>query len=219
MIENEELVKFCAKYQEGKVTDKELCYYFYKLKRSWYLKYYEDKSGILLKEDFESIAYFGYIKALKTYNPLKNNSPHAWIYMLVKQAVVKEIISIFKKSGMVINSHMDPNLEIENYDIEIEVPMDFDIRVYVSDGTLIKFIKEIQGVFRGKSGQKIGNIFQLKLMFPNMKRETIAKIIGYSRRNGIAKPMKKIRAMFHNVDINTSSINSKFIDYITKSLS
>jgi hypothetical protein len=188
---NLELIAFIDRYRAEGASNAELYGYFKKVKNFLKLRQYNDVTGILTVADFESFAYIAYLKALEKYNKERWANPIGWIYYLVRQSLLKEIRKLNKKDKTFINSHMNPKLDVEAMEDNdfYEEHMVVDTRQYYLND-VCELCLQIEAV-----SVKASKTFQLKLSFPDLSRTSIGKILGFRRRNGVAKLVKIIRAV------------------------
>jgi hypothetical protein len=187
MTLNEELIEFSYRFLEHP-DDKELIYYFNKIKRLLKLHTYNDPAGVLQPCDIENLALIGFWNAILKFDENRWDNMFLWCYYLVKQNILREIGRIQKYNEPALTTVTFPELEIENQakDIDtvlgvVEVPFGQkkDIQVFCLD------LEE--------RSLKASLAFQLKLAFPRMTRNSLAKILGFKRRSGLAKIVKIIR--------------------------
>jgi hypothetical protein len=166
---------------------------------------YNDPSGVLQLSDIENIAFMGFWKAINKYDYNKWDNAIGWCYHVIRQQILREINKIYKRDKTFINSYMNPNLFIE----ELSDSLELDEMIV---DTTICYIKDIQKlcIKLECANIKANLMFQLKLVFPDLTRNSIAKILGFKKRNGLAKVVRTIRAVsYFNLDqelVNDDSI-------------
>lgn len=197
--ENKILLEFILRYQKNQ-DEKELALYFKRFKKFFNLGLYNDPSGILEKSDFENLAFIGFWRATLKYDQAKWDNPINWCYNLIKQQILKEIKKTYKKDKTIINSHMNPDLLIEDFSDIIS-----DYQEITISQNLIEDIQFLSLKIEEVSA-KANKVFQLKLIFPDISRTSISKILGFKRRNGLAKLVRIIRAVAQ-YNLNKESIN------------
>lgn len=203
MIDNAELKEFIERYKITPI-DKELLYYFDRTKCFFKLYSYHDPTNILTQSDIETVAFEGFWKAVRKYNPEKWDNAISWCYHISRQQVLRELKKTYRNKQIVMNSTMNPDLDIEqladNRFFEDEFTIEFP-ESYLKD--IRKLCFELEKV----SG-KASKAFQLKLAFPFLSRNSISKILRFKRRNGLAKVVKIIRAISKNkMDITLYDIS------------
>jgi len=203
MINNDELKEFIERYKISP-SDKELLYYFNQIKGFFKLNSYRDRSNTLTIDDIEIVAFQGFWKAIKKYNPEKWDNAIGWCYHISRQLIIRELKKTYKKSYIVINTTMNPDLDIEQVadQINFEDPFIVDApEAYIRD--IKRICYELEQV-----SWKASKAFQLKLAFPYLSRNSISKILKFKRRNGLAKVVKIIRAISKNkMDIDLYDIS------------
>jgi len=187
MTLNEELIEFSYRFLEHP-KDKELIYYFNKIKRLLKLQTYNDPAGVLQPCDIENLALTGFWNAVLKYDENRWGNMISWCYYLVKQNILRELGRIQKYDKPALTTLTAPELEIENRAetvdpvlgiVEVPFGQKRDIQVFCLD------LEE--------KSLKASLAFQLKLAFPRMTRNSLAKILGFKRRSGLAKVVKIIR--------------------------
>ncbi|MFW9951005.1 MAG: hypothetical protein ACFFKA_12885 [Candidatus Thorarchaeota archaeon] len=188
MLTNEELIAFINRYKIQQ-NEKEFLYYFEQIKKYLKLYKYKDPSGILTTQDFEIIALEGFWKAINKYDESRWDNAISWCFHIVKQQILRELKKTYKKEKTILNSHMMEDLEIESYELEDKEDVKIETyKKYISDVQSLCSVLEVESV-------KASKAFQLRLAFPSISRTSIAKILGFRRRNGLAKIVRIIRAV------------------------
>lgn len=189
MTPNDKLKEFIRKYQV-EPNDKELVENFNAIKRFLRLGTYNDPSGVLLYSDMEALALEGFWKAVTKYDETRWNNAIGWCFYLVRQTILREIKNTYSSDKTFINSHMAKDLEMDEIieGLSIEAGFTFELSLfYIND---IRFFCEKLYFVSPKANKA----FQLRLAFPYLSRDSISKILGFKRRNGLAKIVKIIRA-------------------------
>jgi hypothetical protein len=212
---NAELLIFIRNYQNYQ-NEKEFESVFNKIKRFFKLQQYHDPSGVLTIEDIEVIAMIGFWKAINKYDEIKWDNAIGWCYYIVRQQILREIKGIYKGNKNYINSYMNPNLNIEQLGDNIVEEEAISTKIDVS----ICYISDIQELCSRYEDINItaSKVFQLKLAFPELSRNSIAKILGFKRRNGLAKIVKQIRkiAFDHlNKELQDGRLRDPFEEFIS----
>lgn len=209
---NPELIEFIETYRI-KQDNKSFGIYFQKYRRFFRLNQYHDPSGVLTTEDIEVIAMTGFWKAITKYDKTRWDNAIAWCYYIIRQQILREIKRNYKGEHTHINSHMNPDLEIENLAEEVGHDENISDRV----DTTLYYTLDIQEFCSRLEDINItaSKVFQLKLAFPELSRNSIAKVLGFKRRNGLAKIVKQIRkiAFDHlNKDLQDGRLRDPFAE-------
>lgn len=187
MTLNEELIEFSYRFLEHP-KDEELVHYFNKIKRYLRLQSYNDPAGVLQYCDIENLALVGFWNAVLKYDENRWDNMIGWCYHLVKQNILREIGRVQKYEQPALTTFTAPDLDLDSHakDIDpvlgiVEIPFGQkrDIQIFCLD------LEE--------KSLKASLTFQLKLAFPRMTRNSLAKILGFKRRSGLAKVVKIIR--------------------------
>lgn len=188
--QNPELREFIKEFKTHH-NDEKLLKFFNNYKKYFRLKQYHDPSGVLEYEDIESVALIGFWKAIEKYDETKWDNAIGWCYYIIRQQILREIKNVYKKENTYINSHMNPNLLIEELSEDLYEEENVSNKVDLTEYHL----SDIQELCSRLEDVNItaSKVFQLKLAFPILSRNSMAKILGFKRRNGLAKIVKQIR--------------------------
>jgi len=201
MITNDEYLSFIRKYKDDKTTDRELVYYFRKIKPYLKLTNYSDPSKILEPSDFDQFAFMGFKKSLEKIDLEKSESALSWTYHIVHQFLLREINKVYKKDKCFYNSSMmsydvcgENDSENEDYNkadlscgLKIEDFIDNLDNNYLST-EILKISRSLQEV-----NPLANKVFQLQLAFPEISRTSMAIIFQYKKRNGLSRIIQVIR--------------------------
>jgi DNA-directed RNA polymerase specialized sigma subunit len=199
---NKELKEFMLRVQKTH-DSRELEKYFKKVKPLLMkmIKRFKDPSGVLTEEDFMSFALQGFWKATNKYDESHSDNAIFWVINLVRQRISREIKYVNRKTKNVINSHINPNLDIYNIHVIEETSRNgFKISQEYN-----KEISELHDKIFYVS-RKAAQTFQLRLAFPYIDRTCISIILGLKRRTGVAKFVKIIRTVSNN-QLNEEILN------------
>lgn len=155
---------------------------------------FKDYRGVLEYQDFESLAYLGFIKAIKSYDPSREMASKSWVYKITHQFIIKEIKRVHKKDKAPYNEStmsmtLDEIIESQGGDLAYELLVDSIEIVNTTRQTLIYICYKLQKYI----GPPANKTFQLKFFFPELSRKSMAKILGYRRRNALSKKFKGIK--------------------------
>jgi|SRR5690606_3041115 len=189
---NEELKTYFLKIQETK-NSRELEKYFSKIKPLLMIHKFKDPSGVLTYDDFLSIAMQAFWKAANKYKEEISDNTIFWVIKLVRQKISYEIKNTNKKSKDIINSHMNPDLDIYNLGIPENHTNGY---LKVNEEHLKEIFELHERIF--VISQKAAHTFQLRLVFPYIDRTSISIILKLKRRTGVSKLVKIIRAISKN---------------------
>jgi len=145
---------------------------------------YFDPSGARTKEDFLQVTRIGLYEALLSFKEGAGSTILTWIRMRMNQLLIKEVKRIdrnkFKDAVSFDNTSIldGPNRTIE----ELIYSQLVDKNSYQhewSDDIYWKIIADVQQ--RLSYNIKIEETFKLKMIFPNIERKTICKLLGVSK--------------------------------------
>lgn len=204
MITDEELTLFIEDFKKNP-TDGQLEFYFKKIKPMFKLNEFKDPSGILEPSDIESFALEGFWIAVKKFNKNRWEKSLTWVCYLVRQKILREIKREGRRGKLSINSHMDPNLNMN----VLSIKTDYDQSTQVHE----KFVTDVNRLHLELYfiNPKAAQIFQLRLAFPYMSRTSIAKILQFKKRSGVAKLVKIVRKSSKNQNIG---LHKEILDYL-----
>lgn len=186
MLDNQTFVDFCISYQINR-SDKELEKHFQLMKPYLKLRLYNDPSNTFDMDDIECLARYGFWQAVILFNPERSTKVFAWIYHIVRQRILGELKKRHRENHLTINSFINPDLDMENLEDSIfEDDKPIELQFELETRNLFQKIYEIS--------PKAAQAFALRLAFPFISRKSIAKILGFKRRNGIAKLVKIMKA-------------------------
>lgn len=203
-ITNEELTLFINEFKKNP-SSHQLEFYFSKMKPLFKLNEFKDPNGILEPCDIEGFALEGFWVAIKKFDESRWEKSVSWVCYLVRQTILREIKREWRHGRLNINSHMDPNLDINSFNLE----SDINSVECVNE----KFTIDINRLHLELYfiSPKAAQIFQLRLAFPFMSRTSIAKILKFKKRSGVAKLVKIVRSSSKNKNIG---LHREILDYL-----
>lgn len=186
MLDNQTFINFCQEYQKTR-DERLLLKHFLLMKPYLKLGLYHDPTGTLNEDDFESIAFLGFWQATLLFDETKSSKVFAWLFYLVRQRILGEITKRHRESKFSINSHQNPDQDLDELDF---------LSVQKEEKYELLFEKEVRVLHEEimKISPKAAKVFELRLAYPYISRKSIAVILNFKRRNGIAKLVKIIKA-------------------------
>jgi len=143
---------------------------------------YFDPSGARDINDFLQITRIGLWQALNSYNEEGRSSLLTWIRMRMNQLLIKEIKRMVREPSYTkvsideVSERESDRRTIEEkfYEKFANRPFtEVDEEIYY---TIIQRVEENLGVNR-----MVVKVFQLKMVFPGMKRNTLADLVGTTK--------------------------------------
>lgn len=191
---NEELKEFCQEYKESRCSERRIYYIYKKLIPYFGLWRINDPTRVLEREDLESYAFEGFMKALEHFDENKSHFPLNWFMFVVKQTVIRRLKEITKYDKITIfnstnTEHIDEILEeFNNYEEDEEIINSFQkIHDYKEE------IYNLLAKMEEDQNPKLSLAVQWKLAFPYGNRNGLFPFLSYKRRNPISKLKGKIQ--------------------------
>jgi len=149
---------------------------------------YFDPTDAYTREDFLQLTRIGLHKAIITYQEGRGSTPLSWIRTLMSQALQKELKKIARNpyvmsldTPAVLNRGEVGNLTVEEM-IYKQLVSSSSYRAFKNEfdeNQYYYILKEVQS--RIADNIRPLKVFNLKLAFPKLKRDTISIMLGYSR--------------------------------------
>lgn len=177
------------------------------------IRKYFDPTGIRTQEDFEQIARIGLNRAIDTWDSRGGSSFLSWAKTLMSQSLIKEVKTIQRtydaKAGhcMSFDAKADFNGEETRYSLEEVYYKEFlESGLYEPEFDEDLFVKICAEVERKISHNvRLRKVFELKIAFPDMTRNTISKITGYSKPS--------ISDYFNTINQTIQEVSKKYSPY------
>jgi RNA polymerase sigma factor (sigma-70 family) len=150
-------------------------------------KYY-DPTGARTSDDFLQVTRIGLLEAIGSYKEERGAQVLSWIKTRMTQLLIKELRQITRSSKLghkisldspTFNPEDDRTIEEIIYHELIKSTSYQSMEDRWSEDIYKQIIAAVQE--RIKSERRILKVFQLKIAFPNITRETISKMLNISR--------------------------------------
>jgi len=148
-----------------------------------------DPTGIRTQEDFRQIAKMGLSRAIDTWDKKGGSSFLSWAKTLMKQSLIKEVKQIQRSSDTKLGNSIpfDNKSTFEGqetkYTLEEVYYQEFlESGLYTpefDEDLYMKICVEVESLI--SHNIRLKKVFELKMAFPDMTRNTISKITGYSK--------------------------------------
>ncbi len=177
------------------------------------IRKYFDPTGIRTREDFEQVAKIGLSRAIDTWDSKGGSSFLSWAKTLMTQSLIREVKTIQRTSDvkmgnpMPFDSKADFNGEETRYSLEEVYYKEFlESGLYEPEFNEELFIKICSEVEKKISHNiRLRKVFELKVTFPDMSRNTISKITGYSKPS--------ISDYFNTINKTIQEVSRKYSPY------
>lgn len=140
---------------------------------------YFDPTKTRTIEDFHQITREALFEAIKTYQPGKGSTILSWIRMKMSQFLIKELKQISREMRL-----RKDQLELDKENTEGSSPIEYTplpllYGQEIPEQIIYQVISEVKSRFANNI--LILQVFNLKLVFPNISRHTIHVMLGISK--------------------------------------